>query len=148
MVIGVNEHAPSFTTSKMTAAEWSVSGSPANFRGRTMGALNAPAKVVSQCYIPHRYARPVAAKCVNLIFWASINATRPTWPTDSRCSPRRRINDRAQWWREGKKNGNITRHEDRFSARNITMWDDIVVETEEETGSKNCALRFAEKINR
>lgn len=58
MVIGVNEHALSFTTAKMTAAEWSVSGSPANFRGRTMGALNAPAKVVSQCYnIPRRYAR-------------------------------------------------------------------------------------------
>lgn len=52
MVIGVNEHALSFTTSRMTAAEWSVSGSPANFRGRTMGALNAPAKVVSQLLYP------------------------------------------------------------------------------------------------
>ncbi|KAK1134240.1 hypothetical protein K0M31_012022 [Melipona bicolor] len=40
----------------MTAAEWSVSGSPANFRGRTMGALNAPAKVSAKrtiCYAFH-----------------------------------------------------------------------------------------------
>lgn len=46
MVIGVNEHALSFATAKMTAAEWSVSGSPVHFRDGTMGALNAPAKVV------------------------------------------------------------------------------------------------------
>jgi len=52
MVIGVNEHALlSFTTAKMIAAERSVSGSPAHFRDGTMGALNAPAKVVSRYYI-------------------------------------------------------------------------------------------------
>ncbi|KAF7414501.1 hypothetical protein HZH68_002990 [Vespula germanica] len=53
-IIDVNEHALSFTTVKMTAAGARVSGSPANFRGRTMEALNAPAKVVSQYYIPRR----------------------------------------------------------------------------------------------
>lgn len=70
MVIGVNEHALSFATAKMTVAEWSVSGSPVHFRDRTMGALNAPAKVVSRYYIRRR---ALCARCrddetrVNLI---------------------------------------------------------------------------------
>jgi hypothetical protein len=72
MVIGANEHALSFTTAKMTAAEWSVSGSPVHFRDGTMGALNAPARVVSRYYIRRR-ALYAPRRHVNLIFWASIN---------------------------------------------------------------------------
>lgn len=54
--------------------------------------------------------RDVAAKCVNLIFWASINATRPTWP-------QRRINDHAEWLEGGRRGEKKKKKKWKYAAR-------------------------------
>ncbi|XP_031775723.1 uncharacterized protein LOC116415281 [Apis florea] len=59
----------------MTAAEWSVSGSPANFRGRTMGALNAPAKVVKQWFQALVKGGGVVANNGRKLLWRSSDRT-------------------------------------------------------------------------